>query len=106
MKTTHSRTLRIKVGKFSEIIKILYFTEIVGTKEYRKPEWVTEMEHMQEALKGDFYQTGFIFPLLFSTKTPSKNILQIITIACSKIFKNSLYDFFFACHFSKEFFDF
>ncbi len=29
------------------------FTEIVGTKEYRKPEWVTHMEQMQEALKGN-----------------------------------------------------
>lgn len=25
---------------------------ILGTKEYRKPEWVTQMEEMQEALKG------------------------------------------------------
>ena len=25
---------------------------IVGTKEYRKPEWVTQMEEMQEALRG------------------------------------------------------
>lgn len=27
-------------------------TEIVGTKDYRKPEWVSHMEEMQEALKG------------------------------------------------------
>lgn len=26
---------------------------IVGTKEYRKPEWVTHMEEMQAALKGE-----------------------------------------------------
>lgn len=25
---------------------------IVGTKDYRKPEWVTHMEEMQKALKG------------------------------------------------------
>lgn len=25
---------------------------ILGTKEYRKPEWVTHMEEMQEALRG------------------------------------------------------
>lgn len=28
------------------------FSEIVGTKDYRKPEWVAHMEEMQEALKG------------------------------------------------------
>lgn len=28
------------------------FPEIVGTKDYRKPEWVAHMEEMQEALKG------------------------------------------------------
>lgn len=28
------------------------FTGIVGTKDYRKPEWVTHMEELQEALKG------------------------------------------------------
>lgn len=26
--------------------------EIIGTKEYRQPEWVTHMEEMREALKG------------------------------------------------------
>lgn len=26
--------------------------EIIGTKEYRQPEWVTQMEEMREALKG------------------------------------------------------
>lgn len=31
--------------------------EIVGTKEYRKPEWVTHMEEMQAALKGMFSWT-------------------------------------------------
>lgn len=29
-----------------------YRLGILGTKEYRKPEWVTQMEKMQEALKG------------------------------------------------------
>ena len=29
---------------------------IVGTKEYRKPEWVTHMEDMQEKLKGKIYE--------------------------------------------------
>lgn len=28
------------------------FLELVGTKDYREPEWVTQMEEMQEALKG------------------------------------------------------
>lgn len=30
----------------------LYHAGIIGTKEYRKPEWVTQMEEMQEALRG------------------------------------------------------
>jgi hypothetical protein len=30
---------------------------IVGTKEYRKPEWVSHMEDMQEKLKGKIYET-------------------------------------------------
>lgn len=33
---------------------MFYFAEIVGTKDYRKPEWVTHMEQMQEALKGKY----------------------------------------------------
>lgn len=32
---------------------ILNLTEIVGTKDYRQPEWVTQMEEMREALKGN-----------------------------------------------------
>jgi hypothetical protein len=28
--------------------------EIIGTKDYREPEWVTQMEEMQEALRGKF----------------------------------------------------
>lgn len=40
-----------------EIIKeinIIYlFLGIIGTKEYRKPEWVTHMEELQAALKGN-----------------------------------------------------
>lgn len=36
-----------------ERVLIDYFLiEIVGTKEYRQPEWVTQMEEMREALKG------------------------------------------------------
>jgi hypothetical protein len=30
-----------------------FISEIVGTKDYRKPEWVSHMEEMQEALKGN-----------------------------------------------------
>lgn len=30
----------------------LSFTGILGTKEYRKPEWVVQMEEMQELDKG------------------------------------------------------
>lgn len=38
------------------------FAEIVGTKDYRKPEWVSHMEEMQEALKGNaFLLIQFIF---------------------------------------------
>lgn len=38
-----------------------YLIGIVGTKQYRKPEWVTQMEEMQEALRGknkNFQQTS------------------------------------------------
>uniref|UniRef100_A0A336LRZ8 CSON014789 protein n=1 Tax=Culicoides sonorensis TaxID=179676 RepID=A0A336LRZ8_CULSO len=34
--------------------------EIVGTKEYRKPEWVSHMEEMQEALKAAYCVPSFI----------------------------------------------
>lgn len=33
---------------------VCYYLEIIGTKEYRKPEWVTHMEEMREALKGNY----------------------------------------------------
>lgn len=36
----------------TNIHDIYFFAEIVGTKDYRKPEWVAHMEEMQEALKG------------------------------------------------------
>lgn len=36
-------------------------SEIVGTKEYRKPEWVTHMEEMQAALKGMFSWTFYMW---------------------------------------------
>lgn len=35
------------------IIFTLKLLEIIGTKEYRQPEWVTHMEEMREALKGE-----------------------------------------------------
>lgn len=42
------------------------FLEIVGTKDYRKPEWVSQMEEMQEALKGKFknYLIYFTFEII------------------------------------------
>lgn len=39
-----------------------FLTEIVGTKDYRKPEWVAEMEEMRDALEGkvtDYYKYLF-----------------------------------------------
>lgn len=33
---------------------LFYQLGILGTKAYRKPEWVTQMEEMQEALKGNY----------------------------------------------------
>lgn len=30
-----------------------FLAEIFGTKEYRQPEWVTQMEEMREALRGN-----------------------------------------------------
>lgn len=44
-------------------------TEIVGTKEYRKPEWVTHMEQMQEALKGKYTE---ISKEIFNLKNDDK----------------------------------
>lgn len=45
-----------KTGEIRYIfVKLLYLLcrlGILGTKEYRKPEWVTQMEEMQEALRG------------------------------------------------------
>lgn len=41
---------------FSNGIFSLLLLEIVGTKDYREPEWVTQMEEMQEALKGESNQ--------------------------------------------------
>lgn len=35
------------------IILFSKLSEIVGTKEYRQPEWVTQMEEMREALRGN-----------------------------------------------------
>lgn len=44
---------------------ILMFSEIVGTKDYRKPEWVSHMEEMQEALRGMlnliFFHSKYIY---------------------------------------------
>lgn len=42
------KNLHFKVTNIHDIL----FSEIVGTKDYRKPEWVAHMEEMQEALKG------------------------------------------------------
>lgn len=57
-------------------ILLFFITEIVGTKEYRKPEWVTQMEEMQAALKGMRPDDlSFIFPLfyfIFSRNTNTK----------------------------------
>lgn len=36
------------------------FAEILGTKEYRKPEWVTHMEELQAALKGTMHKINKI----------------------------------------------
>jgi hypothetical protein len=37
-----------------EIIFCKLILEIVGTKDYREPEWVSEMEEMREALAGNY----------------------------------------------------
>lgn len=36
---------------------------IVGSKDYRKPEWVTHMEEMQKALKGMYSLETFKFEI-------------------------------------------
>lgn len=35
------------------LVASFYPLEIIGTKDYRKPEWVSHMEEMQEAMKGN-----------------------------------------------------
>lgn len=37
------------------LIYAFAISEIIGTKDYRKPEWVAHMEEMQEALQGKVY---------------------------------------------------
>ena len=37
------------------MIAFYCISEIVGTKDYRKPEWVSQMEEMKEALEGKIY---------------------------------------------------
>lgn len=37
------------------------FLEIVGTKDYRQPEWVTQMEEMREALRGIILKLNVFF---------------------------------------------
>lgn len=32
----------------------IFYPEIIGTKAYRKPDWVVQMEDMQKVLKGMF----------------------------------------------------
>lgn len=73
------------------------FPEIVGTKDYRKPEWVSHMEEMQEALKGkEKFQLSSINYVLIRVKkiktritSPSKN--QIINIQ-KKFYWEHLYN--------------
>lgn len=58
----------------SHIFHFFWITEIVGTKEYRKPEWVTQMEEMQAALKGMRPDNlSLIFPLFYFIFYPNTN---------------------------------
>lgn len=45
------------MGYFNEFIDVFVLSGIVGTKEYRKPEWVTHMEELEVALKGNLPKT-------------------------------------------------
>ena len=38
---------------------MIIFSEILGTKDYRKPEWVSHMEEMQEAIQGKNFNNVF-----------------------------------------------
>lgn len=49
---------------YEEKTIIFFFQiEIVGTKDYRQPEWVTQMEEMRDALAGTPFNMNFI-PIL------------------------------------------
>lgn len=37
------------------IIQINFYIEIIGTKAYRKPTWVSQMENLQQTLKGNLF---------------------------------------------------
>lgn len=41
----------------------------MGTKDYRKPEWVTHMEEMQEALKGKKFRINLDLRIPFFLKS-------------------------------------
>ena len=44
---------------------------ILGTKEYRKPEWVTQMEELKDALKGNQSSSSLCDPVCLSTRPAS-----------------------------------
>jgi hypothetical protein len=59
------------------------FLEIVGTKDYRKPEWVSQMEEMKEALEGKvpirilFYTWQHILAINLHTKYYNNGCYQL-----------------------------
>lgn len=55
----------LRILQMENILKVFFKFQknigIVGTKDYRKPEWVTQMEEMQKALAGNFHKKSFMF---------------------------------------------
>lgn len=58
----------ITKNKISNILCILFSLEIVGTRDYRKPEWVSQMEEMKEALEGKSLIIYYNFNYYFKRK--------------------------------------
>lgn len=69
---------------------ICNFTEIIGTKDYRKPEWVSHMEEMQEALKGNVYLLLF-FSIIGRLKKSRYKLVYEIKVKLRKNLKHNLH---------------
>lgn len=62
-----------------------FITEIVGTKDYRKPEWVSEMEEMKQALEGKVSYYSYKLYKIYA----NYNLLSIYTLRNENDGKNA-----------------